>query len=1154
MAEAVTSKRQTRRLWTDALIALIGVAVTALLLTSFDAFEAFHDYSREHEEWELDDLIMTAAAASLWIAWFAWRQWRLARERLRLLTKAEKALGQSDDKLEFLIAAAPGTFYVREPQNDGQIVYVSPHVKQQLGLDPEQICRQPHAWIDSLHPDDRDKLLGLRETTLRDGRGYQEFRFRHTDGRYRWMENHTVLLRNDEGEPEAVVGYIHDTDVQKQYSQELTDAVNARTAELSATNRALEQEIAERQTVSAKLRLEQERSARLIANLPGYVYVRNCGGKDNLRFISSGVQRILGYEPSRLVGENALDLMDLVHPDDRQRLKRAGETLLQLGEAFECEYRVRAADGEERWLWERMRGVVSPSGQLVRIEGYVEDITERKQTDEALRTSLERLDIVTNNLPFLVGYADKQGRMLFGNRIWQQWAQKPAEEMVGRPIADIAQPENYVEIAGMVEDALAGKRTAREGPAYFANGEEHMVYRDYIPHFSSDGEPDGFVLIVRDISEEKKFEEERRLYSERLEQATEVAGLGYYVWDVLKDRCIFCSEEHARLHGLSAEEYIARAATMEEEFSLVHPEDRDFVKDRMQAMRNGEKVAFEYRVLRDDGTVRDVSEIIHPVFDESGQVIREIGTSREITEEKRAQQAIEESERRLKTAAEMAKLGHFVWDLVEDRCIYCSEELARLHGLSVEDYMQRATGVESEAADFLHPDDRERYLEALRDTYDRQEPLNIEYRIVTADGQVRHMREIEHVFLVENGIPQRSEGTVQDITDIKLAAQQLQQAHKMEAVGQLTGGLAHDFNNLLTVILGNLQLLERRIVDDERATKRIDTAKHAAQRGAELTRSLLAFSRQQPLEERPTDLSEAVSGMQRLLKTSVGEQVQLDYFLDQELSPTRVDPGQLETALLNLILNARDAMPEGGRITIQTEMADLDAKHAAQKPDLKPGRYIVLSVTDDGTGIPLETQQRIFEPFFTTKDVGKGSGLGLSMVFGFVKQSGGHVTVYSEEGQGTCFSLYFPADDSESAEAPEEPAGIFCPLGRETILVVEDQEDVRETSLATLSGLGYRVLSAENGPSALAVLKEHPEIDLLFTDIAMPEGMNGLELADRAVREHPALRVLYTSGFPPAAMSRMRDPERGRNWLTKPYLNQTLAQKVREVLDRTQSD
>ena len=499
----------------------------------------------------------------------------------------------------------------------------------------------------------------------------------------------------------------------------------------------------------------------------------------------------------------------------------------------------------------------------------------------------------------------------------------------------------------------------------------------------------------------------------------------------------------------------------------------------------------------------------------------------------------------------MAMLGYFVWYLVEDRCVYCSEELARIHGLSVDDYMERAIGVEAEANDFLHPDDRERYLEALRDTYDKRQPLNIEYRIVTMDGEVRYVREIEHSFLVEDGIPLRSEGTVQDVTEMRLAEQQLQQAHKMEAVGQLTGGLAHDFNNLLTVILGNLQLLERHVADDERSAKRIDTAVHAAQRGAELTKSLLAFSRQQRLEDQPTNLSEAVRQMKRLLKTSVGEQIELDFVLDQELSQTRVDPGQFENALLNLLLNARDALPQGGRITIETQTADLDAEHAAQKPDLQPGRYVVLSVTDNGTGMPRDVQDRIFEPFFTTKDIGRGSGLGLSMVFGFMKQSGGHVTVYSEEGAGTCFSLYFRADDSETAEAPEEPAGVFCPLGRETILVVEDQEDVRETSLATLSGLGYRVLSAENGPSALALLKEHPEIDLLFTDIAMPEGMNGLELADRAVREHPELRVLYTSGFPPAAMSRTRDPEHGRNWLTKPYLNQTLAQKVREVLDRS---
>lgn len=1153
MAEDVTSQRETRRFPSDAVIAFIGATVTAAALIYFDAFEAFHDFSRRYEAWELDDIILAVATASLWMAWLAWRQWKLARKRLDALTSTQRALVQSDDKLEFLITAAPGTFYVREPQGDGQIVYVSPHVETQLGYDAERICRQPYAWLELVHPDDRDTIRSLREKTLSDGHACEEFRFHHADGRYRWVENHTVLLRDQNGEPEAVVGYLHDTDAQKQFSQELAEAVNARTAELSATNRALEQEIAERQTVSAKLRLEQERSARLIANLPGYVYVRNCDGKDTLRFISGGVRRILGYEPSELLGENAVDLSELVHPEDRQTLRTADEILWQRGEAFECEYRVRAKDGEERWLWERMRGVVSPTGQLQRIEGYVEDITARKQTDQALRTSLDRLDIVTNNLPFLVGYADKDGRMLFGNRIWEDWAQRPAEEMIGKPIAEISKPENYAEIAGIIADALAGKRTSGEGIAFFQDGEKRIVYRDYIPHFTSEGQPDGFVIIVRDITERKRIEEERRLDGERLKQATEVAELGYYVWDVLKDRCIFCSDEHARLHDLSPGEYMAHAATMAEEFTLTHPEDRAFVKERLRALRNGEKVAFEYRILRADNSVRYVSEIIHPVFDTSGQVIREIGTSRDVTEAKLAQQALKESEKRLKSAAQMAKLGHFVWDLVEDRCLYCSEELAHIHGLSVDDYMKRAVGVETEANDFLHPDDRERYLDALRDTYDKREPLNIEYRIVTADGEVRHVREIEHTFLVEDGIPQRSEGTVQDITETKLAEQQLQQAHKMEAVGQLTGGLAHDFNNLLTVILGNLQLLERRLAGDPRAIKRIETAKHAAQRGAEVTRSLLAFSRQQRLEDQLVDLSEAVSQMKGLLKTSVGEQIELNYVLDDSLNPSRVDPGQLENALLNLILNARDAMPQGGRITVATETADLDARHAAQKPDLEPGRYLVLSVTDNGTGMPEEVQRRVFEPFYTTKDIGRGSGLGLSMVFGFMKQSGGHVTVYSEEGEGTCFSLYFPADDNDRAETQPEPDGVFCPFGRETILVVEDQEDVRETSLATLSGLGYRVLSAENGPSALALLKEHPEIDLLFTDIAMPEGMNGLELADKAVREHPDLRVLYTSGFPPAAMSRTRDPERGRNWLTKPYLHQTLAQKVREVLDRSQN-
>jgi signal transduction histidine kinase/DNA-binding response OmpR family regulator len=378
----------------------------------------------------------------------------------------------------------------------------------------------------------------------------------------------------------------------------------------------------------------------------------------------------------------------------------------------------------------------------------------------------------------------------------------------------------------------------------------------------------------------------------------------------------------------------------------------------------------------------------------------------------------------------------------------------------------------------------------------------------------------------------------------------LRQAQKMEAVGQLTGGVAHDFNNLLTVIIGGLDTIRRvGVQDNARLTRALDMATQGAQRAAILTSRLLAFSRRQPLKPTPLDLNGVVRDSTELLHRTLGETIELEGVFTPRLWPVEVDQNQLESAILNLAVNARDAMPEGGKLTIETGNTLLDETYVATDSEVVPGQYAVLSISDSGQGMSPETLARVFEPFYTTKDVGKGTGLGLSMVYGFVKQSGGHITIYSEVGEGTTVKLYFPRyrGDPLSAEAPSNaqmPEG----LKEEVILVVEDNEDVRAYSAMILNELGYTVLEAPDADTALAILKRGGRIDLLFTDVVLP-GKNGRVLVDEATAARPGLRVLFTTGYSRNAIVHQGRLDAGVHLITKPFTFEQLAERVRDVLD-----
>jgi CheY-like chemotaxis protein len=381
-----------------------------------------------------------------------------------------------------------------------------------------------------------------------------------------------------------------------------------------------------------------------------------------------------------------------------------------------------------------------------------------------------------------------------------------------------------------------------------------------------------------------------------------------------------------------------------------------------------------------------------------------------------------------------------------------------------------------------------------------------------------------------------------------LLESQLRQAQKMEAVGQLTGGVAHDFNNILTVIIGMTEILSQELAGDPSLAPLVASVDEAATRGAQLTQRMLAFARKQPLHARNFDLNEIVTRTTTMLAPMLGEDIALKSVLADGLWEAFADSSQVEDAILNLAVNARDAMPNGGELVIETSNAVLDENYAAQNVEVTPGEYVAVSITDSGSGMAPEVLERVFEPFFTTKEVGRGSGLGLSMVYGFAKQSRGHVKIYSEVGHGTRVMVYLPRAAAAKNEEPAPPARAH-PVGRETILVVEDNSAVRKVAVRILQGLGYQVREAADGPSALTILQAPGGVDLLFTDLIMPKGMSGQELLTRARALRPDLKALFTSGYSERFIKDKGATQEGVALLSKPYRSQSLAEAVRAALD-----
>ena len=519
---------------------------------------------------------------------------------------------------------------------------------------------------------------------------------------------------------------------------------------------------------------------------------------------------------------------------------------------------------------------------------------------------------------------------------------------------------------------------------------------------------------------------------------------------------------------------------------------------------------------------------------------------RDITAAVRTADALAQHQTFLEQAQEVAHIGSWVAELDGTNRLGWSAESHRIFGVPFGQF----EGSSESFFQFVHPDDRDAVRMASDASIAAGVPYDIEHRVVRPDGGVRWVHEKATVLSDEQGRPRRMVGTVQDITDRRLLEDQLRQSQKMEAIGRLAGGIAHDLNNALTAIAGYAELALGEVAADHAARPDVEEIRRATERAGSVTRQLLAFSRKQLLEPRVFDLNETIAAIARLLSRLLGADVDVQTRLDGNALWVLGDPGQVEQAVINLAVNARDAMPGGGRLVVTTKRETVDEAFARSHPPMPPGSYVLLCVADSGHGMALDTQARIFEPFFTTKDVGKGTGLGLSMVYGTLKQSGGFIFVESEVGRGTTFRLYFPpAAPTRQAAATAAAAGADERRGHETLLIVEDEPAVRNLVASALRHDGYHLLIAASAEDALIAADGHDgPIDLLLTDAMMP-GKSGVELATLMTARRPGLPVIIMSGYTEEtlAVPGLKDPIK---LLQKPFTPRDLRRRIREVLDR----
>jgi len=856
-----------------------------------------------------------------------------------------------------------------------------------------------------------------------------------------------------------------------------------------------------------------------------------------LSFVNDTLCSLLGYSKEELLGS---PFALFLHPEDRRRVLLQFFTgFVKPQDSIQLEFRVIHKSGKTVHLYSSPT-VFTYKGKILSFNAIIIDITALKNTQDKLQKSEEQLKTIIESIYDVIFRLSPEGTITYiSQRAEGLHGYKP-EQLMGKHFSETTPPEDIPKAAAALKKVLSGETVSDfQIQQVGKSGEPFPVEISAVP-VKEEGKIVAIQGIMRDITERKRAEESllksEKKYRDLIENIRDVV----YSIDI-KGKLTYISPVIESITEYKPSEFIGHHFT-----EFIYSEDLSGIQKQFHNIMKGYLKSSEYRIVTKSGAIRWIRTSSKPLIVED-RAMGVHGVLTDITERKMTEEALRESEENFRLVTQ--NIPVVVYSALPDEHstnTFVSGRVEELTGYAGNEFLENPTLFN----ELIHEDDREWTWKKIEEHRRERTTLDLEYRILTKNREIKWIRDKAVPLLDEDGEILRIDGFMEDVTEKKILEEQLRESQKMEAIGRFAGGIAHDFNNMMTAVIGFSDYLLSSRKDDKALTSIVEQIKTAGERAASLTQQLLTFSRRERSEFKDLDLNRLIADMEPILNQLIGEDIKLEIALSKKSSIIAADYSQVEQIIMNLAVNSRDAMPNGGRLSIKTANIKLDEKYCKDRTDIQPGRYVMLSIADTGCGMDEETRVQIYEPFFTTKEVGKGTGLGLAIVYGIVKQSRGHILCSTVPDKGTTFELYLPySKPTPQIDTPKEDLSESMNfIGQGTILVVEDEAIVREYTCSVLKKYGYNVLEAEKSEEAIEIAANHAgTIDLLVTDIIMP-GIRGTKLAQEMRSLSPKIAILFISGYPDKAIELQEETERGNKFLQKPFTPKELLAVVNELI------